>query len=102
LWTDWKQFVPDYAQRFTECHVACHSPALLAKENGRIEPGIVPMKKKLSLLQKMAVARPKAPEDEDDLSQFEKRLKMVNRARIVNSIGLGGPVFKARESESEA
>ncbi len=60
------------------------------------------MKKKLSLLQKMGVSRPKTPEEVEDLSPFEKRLKMVNRARVVNQQGLGGPVFKIRQSETEA
>lgn len=60
------------------------------------------MKKKLSLLQKMGLSRPKADDDREDLSPFEKRLKMVNRARVVNQAGLGGPVFKSRPSESEA
>lgn len=60
------------------------------------------MKKKLSLLQKMGVSRPKPAEDTEELSPFEKRLKMVNRARVVNQHGLGGPVFRIRQSESEA
>jgi hypothetical protein len=61
-----------------------------------------PMKKKLSLLQKMGVSRPKPVEEAEVLSPFEKRLKMVNRARVVNQQGLGGPVFKIRQSETEA
>lgn len=60
------------------------------------------MKKKLNLLQKMGLRRPKASDDEQQLSPFEKRLKMVNRARVVNHQGLGGPVFKSRPSETEA
>jgi len=60
------------------------------------------MKKTISLLQKMGLTRPKQSEDDDDLSRFDKRLKMVNRARVVNQIGLGGPVFKSRQTESEA
>ena len=60
------------------------------------------MKSKLSLLQKMGLSRPKQTQDDDDLSQFEKRLKMVNRARVVNQAGLGGPVFKSRPTETEA
>ena len=60
------------------------------------------MKKTISLLQKLGLTRPKQTDDDVDLSQFDKRLKMVNRARVVNQIGLGGPVFKSRQSESEA
>jgi hypothetical protein len=60
------------------------------------------MKKKLTLLQKMGISRPKPVEGEKNLSPFEKRLKMVNRARVVNQAGLGGPVFKMRQEESEA
>ncbi len=60
------------------------------------------MKKTISLLQKLGLTRPKETDDDVDLSQFDKRLKMVNRARVVNQIGLGGPVFKSRQSESEA
>jgi len=58
------------------------------------------MTKKTSLLQKMGIARPKTDED-DEVSAFEKRLKMVNRARVVNKVGLGGPVFKIPASDSE-
>jgi hypothetical protein len=32
------------------------------------------------------------------LPTFDKRLKKVNRARVVNQAGLGGPVFKSRQS----
>lgn len=60
------------------------------------------MKKKLSLLQKMGLVRPKPADVEQELSPFDKRLKMVNRARVVNQAGLGGPVFKSRQSETEA
>ncbi|AZL59658.1 hypothetical protein EI545_12945 [Tabrizicola piscis] len=60
------------------------------------------MKKKLSLLQKMGLSRPKQTDEAEELSPFEKRLKMVNRARVVNKAGLGGPVFKNRQSETEA
>ncbi len=60
------------------------------------------MKKTISLLQKLGLTRPKETDDDVDLSQFDKRLKMVNRARVVNQVGLGGPVFKSRQSESEA
>jgi hypothetical protein len=57
------------------------------------------MKKTIRLLQKLTLPRTK-PEDESDA--FEKRLKKVNRARVVNQVGLGGPVFKSRPSETEA
>ncbi len=57
------------------------------------------MKKTIRLLQKLTLPKTK-PEDES--AAFEKRLKKVNRARIVNQIGLGGPVFKSRPSETEA
>lgn len=58
------------------------------------------MKKTLALLQKIGVLRAKS--DAEELSPFEKRLKKVNRARVVNQQGLGGPVFKSRQSEPEA
>lgn len=60
------------------------------------------MKKKLNLLQKMGIARPRQTDDEVEMTPFEKRLKMVNRARVVNQVGLGGPVFRIRQSQSEA
>lgn len=60
------------------------------------------MKKTIKLLQKIGVVRPKAAEEADELSPFDKRLKKVNRARVVNQVGLGGPVFKNRSSETEA
>jgi hypothetical protein len=59
------------------------------------------MKKTIQLLQKIGLSRPK-PETEDELTPFDKRLKMVNRARVVNQQGLGGPVFKSRPPETEA
>lgn len=59
------------------------------------------MKKKMTLLQKMGLFRPKPTEEEAQLTPFEKRLKMVNRARVVNQAGLGGPVFKNRQSQTE-
>lgn len=59
------------------------------------------MKKTIKLLQKMGVYRPKA-DPAEELTPFEKRLKKVNRARVVNQQGLGGPVFKSRQSETEA
>jgi hypothetical protein len=60
------------------------------------------MKKTIKLLQKLGVVRPKAEDGETELSAFDKRLKKVNRARVVNQAGLGGPVFKSRSSETEA
>lgn len=59
------------------------------------------MKKKPNLLQRIGLSRPKQTEDEVEMTPFEKRLKMVNRARVVNQAGLGGPVFKIRQSQSE-
>ncbi|MDX5349858.1 MAG: hypothetical protein LPJ95_04020 [Paracoccaceae bacterium] len=58
------------------------------------------MKKALSLLQKIGLTKDRT--EEEELSVFDKRLKKVNRARVVNQVGLGGPVFKSRQSESEA
>ena len=60
------------------------------------------MKNKPSLLQKLGLSRPKPADEVEELDAFEKRLKMVNRARVVNQAGLGGPVFKSRQSQSEA
>lgn len=59
------------------------------------------MSDKTSLLLSMGLARPKVAKDDED-TPFEKRLKMVNRARVVNQVGLGGPVFKSRSPETEA
>ena len=58
------------------------------------------MKKVLNLLQKIGPKKTKT--EDDELDPFEKRLKKVNRARVVNQVGLGGPVFKSRQSEPEA
>ena len=57
------------------------------------------MKKTIRLLQKLTTSRPK-PEAEGDA--FNKRLKKVNRARVVNQQGLSGPVFKSRPLSEEA
>jgi hypothetical protein len=57
------------------------------------------MKKAIKLLRKIRLPRLKS--DAKDGEAFDKRLKKVNRARVVNQIGLGGPVFKSRESEPE-
>lgn len=59
------------------------------------------MTDKTTLLQKLGLARPKTSDEKED-TPFEKRLKMVNRARVVNQVGLSGPVFKSRSSEPEA
>ena len=58
------------------------------------------MKKTIKLLQKIGFGKGK--QAEDGASLFDKRLKKVNRARVVNQVGLGGPVFKSRPSETEA
>jgi hypothetical protein len=58
------------------------------------------MKKKMTLLQKIGIVRPKA-DTEEELTPFDRRLKKVNRARVVNQQGLGGPVFKSRPPETE-
>jgi hypothetical protein len=57
------------------------------------------MKKAIRLLRKIRMPRLKS--DEKDIEAFDKRMKKVNRARVVNQIGLGGPVFKNRSSETE-
>lgn len=57
------------------------------------------MKKMIKLLRKVRLPRFKS--DEKDGEVFDKRLKKVNRARVVNQAGLGGPVFKSRQSETE-
>lgn len=57
------------------------------------------MKKAIKLLQKIRFPRLKT--EEQDSEAFDKRMKKVNRARLVNQAGLGGPVFKSRQSETE-
>jgi hypothetical protein len=57
------------------------------------------MKKAIKLLRKIRLPRFKS--DEKDSEAFDKRLKKVNRARVVNQAGLGGPVFKSRQTETE-
>jgi hypothetical protein len=57
------------------------------------------MKKAIKLLRKIRMPRLKS--GEKDAEAFDKRLKKVNRARVVNQVGLGGPVFKSRPSETE-
>ena len=56
------------------------------------------MKKAIKLLRRL---RARLKTNTKDSEVFNKRLKKVNRARVVNQIGLGGPVFKSRESETE-
>ena len=63
---------------------------------------MVIMKKTLHLLQKIGLSRPRASDDDAKLSPFDRRLKMVSRARVVNHAALGVSVFKARQSQSEA
>ena len=60
------------------------------------------MEKKTGLLQKLGLSRRKPADAKEELSAFEKRLKSVNRARVVNQAGLGGPVFRSRPPETEA
>jgi hypothetical protein len=57
------------------------------------------MKKTMKLLQRIRLTRAKSAQEENET--FDKRLKKVNRARVVNQAGLGGPVFKSRQSEPE-
>ena len=57
------------------------------------------MKKTMMLLKKIGLGRVKRAEVDEP---FEKRLKKVNRTRVVNHAGLGGPVFRSRQSETEA
>ena len=57
------------------------------------------MKKMIKLLRKIRM--PRLRSDEAGSEAFDKRLKKVNRARVVNHAGLGGPVFKSRSSETE-
>ena len=56
------------------------------------------MKKTIKLLKKIGLGRAQKADEE---TTFDKRLKKVNRARVVNQVGLGGPVFKSRPSDSE-
>jgi hypothetical protein len=59
------------------------------------------MKKAIKLLRRLKSRLKVNLEDPKDSEAFDKRMKKVNRARVVNQIGLGGPVFKSRESETE-
>ena len=56
------------------------------------------MKKTIMLLKKMGLGRVRKDAVDEP---FEKRLKKVNRTLVVNPRGLGGPVFKSRQSEPE-
>ena len=56
------------------------------------------MKKTIKLLKKIGLGRVRKAEEE---TTFDKRLKKVNRTRVVNHVGLGGPVFKSRSAETE-
>lgn len=55
------------------------------------------MKTTIKLLKKIGLGRTRKSDEE---TAFEKRLKKVNRTRIVNHVGLGGPVFKSRSEET--
>jgi hypothetical protein len=56
------------------------------------------MDKTIRILKKLGLGRSqKADED----TPFDKRLKKVTRIRVVNKHGLGGPVFKSRQPETE-
>jgi hypothetical protein len=57
------------------------------------------MMKAITLLRKIRLPRLKS--DEKDSEAFDRRMKKVNRARMVNQVGLGGPVFRNRQSETE-
>ena len=56
------------------------------------------MKETIMLLKKMGLGRVRKDAVDET---FEKRLKKVNRTLVVNPRGLGGPVFKSRQSETE-
>jgi hypothetical protein len=56
------------------------------------------MKALLTLLRKIGLSRAAPAGQSEPQSAFDRRLKMVNRARVVNAAGLGGPVFKTRSS----
>lgn len=56
------------------------------------------MKKTIKLLKKIGLGRAQKAEED---TTFDKRLKKVSRTRIVNHVGLGGPVFRSRSAETE-
>ena len=56
------------------------------------------MKTLLTVLRKIGLSRLVGADQAEELSAFDRRLKMINRARVVNAAGLGGPVFKTRQS----
>lgn len=61
-----------------------------------------PMRKAINLLQRIRLSRPKHADEDANLSPFDRRLKMVSRARLVNHAALGRSVFRGRRTESEA
>ena len=62
---------------------------------------MAPMKTTFNLLQKMGLSRPRDAEDLVDMNPFDRRLKMVSRARVVNHASLGAPVFRRQPLEQE-
>jgi hypothetical protein len=56
------------------------------------------MDKTIRILKKLGLGRVRKTEED---TPFEKRLKKVTRIRVVNQQGLGGPVFKNRQPETE-
>jgi hypothetical protein len=56
------------------------------------------MNKTIRILKKLGLGRTRKAEAD---TPFDKRLKKVTRIRVVNQHGLGGPVFKSRQPESE-
>ncbi len=57
------------------------------------------MDRTIRILKKLGLGRARKAEED---TPFEKRLKKVTRIRVVNQQGLGGPVFKNRQPETEA
>ena len=56
------------------------------------------MKLLIAVFRKLGLSRPGRGAAQEKPSEFDRRMKMVNRARVVNAAGLGGPVFKSRET----
>ena len=56
------------------------------------------MNKAIRILKKLGLGRTRKTEAD---TPFDKRLKKVTRIRVVNQHGLGGPVFKSRQPETE-
>ena len=73
-------------------------PCLQMKHWG-IEPRTPKMEKTIRILKKLGLGCVRKAEED---TPFEKRLKKVSRIRVVNQQGLGGPVFKNRQPETEA